>query len=358
MTTQKSIFCSFYLLMNLFASTVLAAAPSNDEKALYALSSLRLHLEDQLSDQSISPSSTQIHFDESDVSLLWQRAAESSLASDILEAKQYYEETPFSTHNDRKANFLKAKTLVENAWSLLNPFLPKPLDPLLVIPKGNAVHRFQLTSSDLEDRLNRIFKHSGVIENDQNFANAGFSILCQRSSKMIVAKHKKIHGYLIKTYLLSDKPFQTWKWMSNRCLGAENIRNLIESKKLTCFIVPDKWIYPLPDSAVDNETEISERTSPAVLVVTHMNIVDREASREAWRTKITKKHLRELYCILSHGFASTYLVQNIPYTKEGKFACLDTEYPFRQHRLDRVKHLLSDEMKDYWDVLVKTGGNP
>ncbi len=355
--SKNSLVRQFFLLTLLFSSTLLANAPDYNEKALYALTSLGSFLGDQLSDTPKEQSENQIQFDEADISLLWQRAADSPLASQIQQAKLYYEHASNPSCKNRVKNLFKAKSMVENAWAHLNPYY----QPIIAKSSQNQYHRYIIEDTNwLKNNLDQIFGENNATKNEKTFAKAGFEIICQRSSKMIVAKHSKIPGYLVKVYLQSDKPVQTWKWLVNRCEGAENIRNLIKSKKITCFTVPDKWIYPLPGypSVQDEDKTIAMRDSPAILVVSHMNIVDRNSCRIAWETCITKKHLRELYCILSHGFASTYLVQNIPYTKEGKFACLDTEYPFRQHRLERVKHLLSDEMKAYWDLLVRTGGRP
>ncbi|MBA3285946.1 MAG: hypothetical protein H0U27_12935 [Nitrosopumilus sp.] len=352
--TKNSLIRSFYLLTFLLTTSLSANFSENNEKALYALISLGTHLENQLSDFSKEQNENPIQFLETDISLLWDLATDSTLAPQIQQAKLYYEHAANSSGKDRLKQLSKAKELIENSWALLNPYYQS----IIAKSSQNQDDRHIIENSNwIKNQLDLIFAQNDVTENDDTFAEAGFEIICKRSSKMIVAKHSKIPKYLVKVYLHSDKPAQSWKWLVNRCEGAENIRNLIKAKKITCFVVPDKWIYPLPGYyTTQEEKPIATRTSPALLVVSHMNLVDQKSCREAWATKITKKHLRELYCILSHGFASTYLVQNIPYTKEGKFACLDTEYPFRQHRLERVLHLLSDEMKIYWDHLVRTGG--
>lgn len=97
-------------------------------------------------------------------------------------------------------------------------------------------------------------------------------------------------------------------------------------------------------------------TSPAILVVTYMKLVDRKASKEAWKTVVTRRHVEELYSILSHGYSSCLLFTNIPYTTNGKFACIDTEWPTRPLPLAHVHRHLSKKMAKYWDYLVRTGG--
>ena len=88
-------------------------------------------------------------------------------------------------------------------------------------------------------------------------------------------------------------------------------------------------------------------------MVTHMHIVSIQYSREAWY-KASQEQLDELFCILSHGYASTFLPGNICYTVDGKFACIDTEVPMRRHNLKRVKEYFSEPMNLYWDQLIET----
>lgn len=138
-------------------------------------------------------------------------------------------------------------------------------------------------------------------------------------------------------------------------MGAEKVRNLIEEKKIKFFTVPDKWIYPLPEFPKPIKIKQSQLV---VLVVTDMNLVSKFETREAWKSIITQEHLDELYCILSHGHGSSGLVRNVPYTKNGTFAFVDTEKPNKLPKYDKAKVFFSKEMQEYWDLLVKTGGNP
>ena len=125
-----------------------------------------------------------------------------------------------------------------------------------------------------------------------------------------------------------------------RCNAAERLRNLIKKEKIRYFTVPDKWIYTTP--TIDQDP---------VLIVTYMNIVSKEQSKYAWKYLVKPKHLDELYCIIRHGCGSSKLVDNIPYTKEGVFTCIDTEKPSHGDR--NLKKYLSQKMKNYWDDLVE-----
>lgn len=354
--TKRTLLYPFYFLFLFFASHLAANCDEENEKAFYALSSLRFHIDEQLLSKDLAAGKHEvIHFEESDLAALWQRAAKPAYSAQVAEAEKYFWEAKNPLCEQSLEMLLKSKQLVEEVWTELNPLCHD------VTPKGLLDHRYLLPADHwLQSALDEIFAGNEALKDHHNFKKAGFDIICKRSSKMIVASHEKIEGYLIKAYLQSDKPNLSWKWMCNRCEGAENIRKLIKKKKLKHFIVPDKWIYRLPEEVVSkgHRESLNKQTDPAVLVVTRMNIGSYEHARLAWKEKVTHEVLRELYCILSHGFASLYLVLNIPYTHDGKFACLDTEFPFRHFNYEKVYHYLSDEMKLYWEILIKTGGHP
>lgn len=228
----------------------------------------------------------------------------------------------------------------------------EPKNPILDHP-DMAPHYLLPENHKLKPILDKIFSSKTVLNNQKSLDKAGFITLYKQSSGMRVLEHPKLKGYLIKAYLNDEKrrSGKNCRWLFDRCKGAENIRNLISENKLKYFTVPDKFIYLLP---VEPDPEFERQL--AVLLVTDMKLVTREESVEAWGTKITKAHLKELYCILSHGFASCYFVNNIPYTKNGTFSCIDTAYPHRNFDLSRHgRHCFSEEMRAYWDELVRKG---
>lgn len=208
-----------------------------------------------------------------------------------------------------------------------------------------------------KEALDFIFTRSRPTKDLDAMIDAGFDIVSVRPySFAVIAKHPDIPGYLEKVYLDSEKRKKNgkegWEWLVHRCEGAENIRKLIKEKKLKYFTVPDKWIYVLPKLARHNEKATGQ---PIILLATDMHLVSQEESERAWKTIITKAHLDELYIILSNGFASSHVSWNIPYSKSGKFTCIDTEHPKRKPNYVEVEHYLSNEMKAYWQKLVSDG---
>lgn len=195
--------------------------------------------------------------------------------------------------------------------------------------------------------LDKIFtEHPDAMSNANTVKSAGFAIFRhQKKSKIVILKHPQLKGYLIKGYLEEDiKPDATtpsWQKLLNRCLGAQNIRKLIKKKKIKYFTVPDKWLFILP-----------YQTERVVLLVNDMQLVPNGASVMAWRNKVTKKILDELYLILGNGYASCWLADNIPYTKNGTFSCIDTEYPKRVLNCASAGRYLSPKMRQYWEELV------
>ncbi len=166
-------------------------------------------------------------------------------------------------------------------------------------------------------------------------------------SFVTVARHPAIPGYVFKLYLDSEQRnkdgIPNCEWLTRRCIGAETIRKLIHKKKVRHFTIPDKWLYVLPLQTIK-----TPNPQPVIVIETDMELESEEITKLAWKTYVTPQHLKELYTILKPGYGTIGLVRNIPYTKNGKFAFTDTEYPLRKHKLRKVKPYLSEEMQQYW----------
>lgn len=265
-------------------------------------------------------------------------------ASEVLRGMWYEKNglTVISDHALGKACSLKKmKGVAKKEKKALKPYL---------IPQN---HPFKKT-------LDSIFTASRALQDDTAFTDAGFNILFSRPRSFIkVASHPLLPSYLVKVYLDNElrqkkgRPY--WTWWVKRCQGATQISKVIKKKKIKGFSVAKKWIYLLP----------SEPKAPAlpgfsaknsILLVQDMQPVSKGENHQAWKTKITRKHLNELYAIISLASGSNYHANNIPYTKSGTFAFLDTEYPDRKPDFYSVRINLSPEMLAYWDKLVKNGG--
>jgi hypothetical protein len=140
-----------------------------------------------------------------------------------------------------------------------------------------------------------------------------------------------------------------WELLTTRCIVAQKIKSIICKHKLQHFTVADKWLYPLPPPKKRHA-----RAEPVILVVKDMRIYNRHYSKRVWATQATHRLLKELYVVLGRGYGSAFLWGNIPYTKNGKFAFIDTEYNKRPIPLTHVKRFLSPTMQVLWDHIVTT----
>lgn len=197
--------------------------------------------------------------------------------------------------------------------------------------------------------LDAIFAYNNVLQDEFSFSNAGFvTKMITHASLIYVAVHPALPDYIFKVYLNNQTLLKGeklgWKRLVDRCEGAANVRKLIREKKLKHITVPDKWLYIIPTNSLTNQ--------PILLIETNMNLVSNDVSNAAWK-QASKEVIDELYCILSHGYASSYIGPNIPYTVNGTFACIDTEYPKRKIKYDYVRNFLSDDMRAYWNSLIK-----
>jgi hypothetical protein len=374
---------NFYLtalMLICFFTAGLKAKDDSDayQKAFYALSSLAFYLEETIADMSPhkKPILEKIKFSESDVADLWHTTSSYSvITSEIQKAQDYYYQA-VKQHEDQGVCIelcKKAHHIVQAVWYSLNPYTTREKlatdtriryphfddNPYITSKMRDKMRPYLLSlNSTLKASLDKIFSPSRIMHDKKSFTKAGFiNLFNQRYSRIKIAKHPALPGYLLKVYFDTDvlkKCEAGWDCLTERCQGAENVRRLIKEKNLEHFSVPDKWLYPASVSKISSKTK---SVQPVVLVVTDMNLVSIEESTKAWRKKVTHKHLDELFCILSHGFASQSLPKNIPYSKNGTFACIDTEYPKRTYvNFNLAREFLAPEMKAYWDHLVRKGG--
>ena len=207
--------------------------------------------------------------------------------------------------------------------------------------------------------LDSIFSQSRVLENERTLVEAGFDVLVppMPSSYIIVARHPKMPGYVFKLHLDSEnrsrKQLPHWIWLVRRCAEAKKIRKTIKRKKIRYFSVPDKWIFVPPAYPFSSALN----PQPIIVVETDMELVSEEETKNMWNKGIKTKHLDELYSIIKHGYGGDsvlYLIYNIPFTKNNKFAFIDTEGPQSKNpKLKFIKRYLSKEMQKYWDSLIQ-----
>lgn len=234
-------------------------------------------------------------------------------------------------------------------------------NPFLSSDAKNKMRPFLLKKSyPLFNTIEYLFGLGRVTQDASTFKQAGFSILRkQPRSFIIVASHPSLPGILLKLHLDNElrkkKGISGWVWFVKRCEGASKIRKIIKDNQIAYFEVAKKYLYPLP-AKFSPPVDPNYERKPVVLVVQDMNIFPSAESANAWKTVFTKQHLNELYTIISLGNGSSYRPDNIPYSRSGKFAFIDTEYPDRKPNFRGVRAYLPASLKKYWDELIKKGG--
>lgn len=207
----------------------------------------------------------------------------------------------------------------------------------------------------IKKSLDNIFTKQRVTTDPNTFSAAGFTTLPTNGRSFIyVGKHDSLPGYLVKVCFDSETRKKShdpsWVWLARRCELSHRIAEVIKRKKCTHFTVAKKWIYPLPLNPPPLD-HLNHRKHE-ILVVTDMQLASREETEEAWKN-MTKEHLKQLYTIITLAGGSSYRKDNIPYTKSGKFAFIDTEYPHKTPNYEVITPSLSPEMQEYWHKLIK-----
>lgn len=214
----------------------------------------------------------------------------------------------------------------------------------------NAKQYLLPANSPIKPELDLIFSNPNVLDNPKTFAAAGFKTLFFRArTSLRIATHPALPGYLFKLYLRSENNKnmpERQERLIRRAGEAARLEKFIKKNDIRRFTVPKKWLYKVQGTAT--------KKSIYVLIAQFVNIVSNSQSEKAWKTKITYNDVRELNLLLREGYGSLAFSRNIPYTREGKFAFIDTEFPRREHSLGNVSKKLSPKMGRYWNKLLKS----
>jgi hypothetical protein len=390
---------SLFLIFNFFVSHSFLMAKDNTLSLIQASSSLIFYLNEKMAEldpstQEIKKDIPGIVFEDHEVKLLWDRILidipegiysknTSRLASKAFDS--YCKALNLLSENkttEARSLLANAKKSISSFWSKINTqnnhLFSNQIDSTGVEKKTNK------TSSSFENNpllsksakrqirpyllprkheakrvLDHIFSKSRAIQDANTFANAGFiTHFIQKRSFIRVASHPSLPGYLMKVYLDNElrlkRNLPGWHWFVKRCEGVAKIQKVIQKNKIRNFATPKKWIYPIPIHGVfANDPKYVRKE--VILLVEDMRLVSKTANLHAWKHSITREHLKELYKIISQGSGSSYRADNIPYTKNGKFAFIDTEYPGKKHDYNSIRSYLSSEMRAEWDKIVKKG---
>lgn len=247
---------------------------------------------------------------------------------------------PFSVYSERYPYFENNKTIDKSIKKKLRPYILPEKHPLRI-------------------KLSNIFNQVRATQNIEAFTAAGFNVISIGPRSFVhVAVNDSLPGYIFKAYMDTElrkkKGRPGWHWLVQRCKGAAQVRQAIKDHDVTRFTVAKKWIFPLP-ARPRPPLDLHHTCHVAILAATDMQLTSMRDNLHAWKTVITKEHLKELYKIISQAKGSSYRPDNIWYTVHGTFAFIDTEYPAQTPDYVSIRKHLAPEMQEYWDKLVDKG---
>ena len=196
--------------------------------------------------------------------------------------------------------------------------------------------------------LKKLFRDPDMFESSDHWGDAGFEIVRSSESKIMVASHEQAKGYLFKKYCDDISLDDQHENYLRRLDGIGKVRELIDEHQLQRIVAPQKWIHELP-SAFSHKKQKSH-----VLIVERLPILNKEDTESAYRD-IDKKTLGEL-CVVLHSFRGLDSnAKNVPFTKDGKIAFIDTEHwdrhskkKYKQRkRLKYIREFLSDDRRKF-----------
>lgn len=222
-----------------------------------------------------------------------------------------------------------------------------------------AVHPYLIpTDHQIKSALDTIFSTTRATFNLNTLREAGFTKTRPRQfTKMLVTSHPIFPGFIFKLYLDSQryhKEIPEYKSWILRVKGANLIRRKIADLHLeSIFKVPHKWIYHIPEAVVSLKGYYPRYY---LLVEEDMELLPRNKNKKMWASDlITPELLDQVFVILQElGLYDCAKPDNIPFSKDGRIAFVDTEtFGSKKVLFKKMIPYLSKSNQDYWKNLTK-----
>lgn len=179
--------------------------------------------------------------------------------------------------------------------------------------------------------LKALFRKPDMFDSSDDWRAAGFKIIRESDTKIVVAKHKSAAGYLFKKYTNAMSLKEQLQRYTRRIEGANKLRTLIDEMNSKHMIISPKWLYELP---------FSQKTPSYLVIVRELPVFDRDSDEsEAKHRRIDLDVLRELTVVWFRCRGLDFTAKNAPFTNKGQIAFIDTGYvDWQDHRkLTKVK---------------------
>lgn len=168
-----------------------------------------------------------------------------------------------------------------------------------------------------------LFVDPDMFESSATFSKAGFQLVDRTSTGgIMVGAHSVAPGYLFKKYRNERRLDEQLENYQTRIAGARGLHGHIADRGLRNVTAPRKWLHELPPAFAQRR---KGRSLPShVLVVDRLRIMDKASTERAYGD-IDAQTLRELCVVVARfpGLDST--PKNVPFTRDGRIAFIDTE---------------------------------
>jgi hypothetical protein len=167
--------------------------------------------------------------------------------------------------------------------------------------------------------LDALFRR-GHYDTEDDWRDSGFRVMPRSAEKIVVAGHREARGYLFKKYPADWRSYsEQLELYEERVAGARLLKEHLAARQVDKIVVPRKWLCTLPPRH-------DVRGKPSyVVVVDRYDLCDREESERRYR-RIHRDVLAQLCEIVFLFRGLDFSVRNVPFTRDGAIAFIDTEH--------------------------------
>lgn len=209
----------------------------------------------------------------------------------------------------------------------------------------------------MKGHLDRIFSENRVTFTMKSLKLAGFKASRPRKfTKIIVASHPDYPEYIFKLFVDAqryEKRISVYEYWALRIQGARLIQEEIDKNGWQhLFKVPVKYLYPLPK---DPSCSSDFYSKDYLLVEDNMNIYPDSENNAIWKSdQVSQEHLSHLFTLVKTlGLSDSVKPANVPFSRDGKIAFVDTQAFHRKVDFKHFKPFLSKKNREYWNQLIQ-----
>jgi hypothetical protein len=205
----------------------------------------------------------------------------------------------------------------------------------------------------LQEKLDTLFEDPNMFKSHQNVKQAGFHVVYNKykpNTKLMVIKHPALENYLIKKFVDKISRRQQLRNYVSRIKGAKALRKFIKVNNLQHIVVPQKWLYELPEQFSDIKT----KEKGYLLIEDNMDICSGGLSSKgevARKYKTIEFDILDELCLVVYNFRGLdSAMNNLPFTKQNKIAFVDTEHwksKKGKKYLRKIKPYMSEDRREH-----------